>query len=92
LLSADCDFARGKHHGRVTCVPLLTAEEYLVEMWIPKIREQVVEKRMYELRELLARAEAPPISDNRLREWASEVLPAEIAEQLELQVSATGEN
>ncbi|SDM91588.1 hypothetical protein SAMN04488074_12936 [Lentzea albidocapillata subsp. violacea] len=35
VLTADCDLARAKHHGRVTCVPVLTEHEYLLEMQIP---------------------------------------------------------
>ncbi|MEU4873425.1 hypothetical protein [Streptomyces sp. NPDC021608] len=85
VITADCDFAYAKHQGRVTCVPLLAAEEYLSEMQIPKIREQLVKSQMKELRQILAKATVPAISDRRLREWASEEAPADIAKVLELQ-------
>lgn len=28
IITADCDFANSKNAGRVTCVPLLAADEY----------------------------------------------------------------
>ncbi|MFF2821349.1 hypothetical protein ACFVT9_38240 [Kitasatospora cineracea] len=84
VMTADCDFAHEKHRGRVTCVPLLAADEYLAEMQIPKIREQLVKPRMDELQQALSKAQAPPISYGRLREWASEADPENIVSQLGL--------
>ncbi|GAA2788951.1 hypothetical protein GCM10010441_12630 [Kitasatospora paracochleata] len=84
VMTADCDFAHAKHRGRVTCVPLLTAEEYLAEMQIPKVRDQLVKPQMAELRRILASGQMPTISDRRLREWASEEKAEAIVRRLGL--------
>lgn len=85
VMTADCDFAYAKHHGRVTCVPLLAAEEYLSEMQIPKIREQLVKLQLKEIRQILSKAPVPVIGDRRLREWASEEEAGDIVKALQLQ-------
>ncbi|MGK5694011.1 hypothetical protein ACSNOJ_14100 [Streptomyces sp. URMC 128] len=84
VMTADCDFAYAKHQGRVTCVPLVAADEYLLEMQIPKIREQLVKQQLKELRQIFSKATVPAIGDRRLREWASEQAPADIVTMLEL--------
>ncbi|UYB40595.1 hypothetical protein SLV14_003242 [Streptomyces sp. Je 1-4] len=84
VITADCDFAHVKHQGRVTCVPILAAEDYLSEMQIPKIRERLVKQPLKEMRQILSKSEAPDISDRRLREWASEEMPTDIVMRLEL--------
>ncbi|MGW0859850.1 hypothetical protein [Streptomyces sp. NPDC002690] len=84
VITADCDFAHAKHQGRVTCVPLLTADEYLLEMQIPKLREQLAKSKLKEMRQALSATSVPNISDRRLREWASEVAPSDIVEELGL--------
>lgn len=91
VITADCDFAHDKHQGRVTCVPVLTADEYLSEMQIPKIRERLVKKPMAAMRAILAKAGAPNISDQRLREWASEEVPAVIVIRLGLEEATAQE-
>ncbi|WHX18937.1 hypothetical protein QFW82_18705 [Streptomyces malaysiensis subsp. malaysiensis] len=85
VMTADCDFAHAKHQGRVTCVPLLAAEEYLSEMQIPKIRARLAKPQVSEIRQILSKYPAPTISDRRLREWASEEEPSDIVKMLELQ-------
>jgi len=84
VITADCDFAHAKNQGRVTCVPLLRAEEYLAEMRIPRIREQIAKQQLKGLREILSNAGAPSISDHRLREWPSEEEPEAIVTGLGL--------
>jgi hypothetical protein len=84
VITADCDFAYAKHQGRVTCIPLLAAEEYLSEMQIPKIRERLVKEPLKEMRQILSTSGVPNISDRRLRDWASEEAPADIVMRLEL--------
>ena len=84
VMTADCDLAYAKHLGRVTCVPLLAAEEYLSEIQLPKIRERLVKQPLKEMRQILSRSGVPNISDWRLREWASEEAPADIVMGLEL--------
>lgn len=84
VITADCDFAHAKHQGRVTCVPLLKAEEYLAEMQVPKIRERLVNKQVKDVREILSKASAPAITDRRLREWPREEEPSAIVAMLDL--------
>jgi hypothetical protein len=87
VITADCDFAYAKHQGRVTCVPLLTAEEYLSEMQIPKIRERLVKQPLKRMRQIISTSGVPNISDQRLRDWASEEAPADIVMRLELKLA-----
>jgi hypothetical protein len=88
VITADCDFAYAKHQGRVTCVPLLRVEEYLTEMHIPKIREQLINKQLKEIRNILSKASAPTISERRLRQWPSEEEPSAIVTGLNLNQEA----
>ncbi|MEA5365414.1 hypothetical protein VA596_38210 [Amycolatopsis sp., V23-08] len=83
VLTADCDLAHAKHRGRVTCVPLLTAREYLMEMKIPILRDDAVGKFIGELRKVLP-SDGPNISDERLRQWPCEAAPSEIVSTLGL--------
>ena len=78
IITADCDFAHGKHQGRVTCVPLLTASEYLLEMHVPRIREKLLRRPLTELRELAVRSAKVQLSEKRLREWVQEDTPEAI--------------
>ncbi|MGW4911572.1 hypothetical protein [Streptomyces sp. NPDC004270] len=84
VMTADCDFAYAKHQGRVTCAPLLSAEEYLSEMQIPKIRERLIKQSLKQIRQILSKTEAPNITDRRLREWASEEASSDIVVRLKL--------
>lgn len=84
VITADCDFAHDKHHGRVTCVPVLAAAEYLLEMQVPRIRDKFTAKLIKELRKVLSPGRGANISDERLKAWPCEVEPAEIAAALDL--------
>jgi hypothetical protein len=84
VVTADCDFAYGKHQGRVTCVPLMNAEEYLVEMQVPRIREKLVTKLLDALLGAAKTSGHPHVSSERLRQWSSESEPAEIIAALGL--------
>jgi hypothetical protein len=72
VMTADCDFAHDKHHGRVTCVPLLTKDEYILELQIPKLRRQAAAKLAAHLQEVLSGLGAAAISEARLNEWPQE--------------------
>jgi len=85
VITADCDFANVKHQGRVTCVPLLTAEEYLLDMHVPRVREKLLTKVLAALRQVLASVGAGDISKERLLEWPREVDPHEIVVSLGLE-------
>jgi hypothetical protein len=72
VITADCDFAHSKHHGRVTCIPLLTTDEYLLEMAVPRLRDRLVKKPLGELQSILKRSGFPNATDQRVRAWACE--------------------
>jgi hypothetical protein len=85
VITADCDFAHDKHRGRVTCVPLLRADEYLLELQVPRIREKLIgTKLLPALRRILVAAGAPNVSDDRLRAWPHETEVTEIVASLSL--------
>lgn len=91
IITADCDFANAKNQGRVTCVPLLSQDEYLMEFQIPRIRDRFVDKTVGQLSSLLERAKGPSISSERLRQWPSEQEPSEIVKALDLLGSIAGD-
>ncbi|WP_372671000.1 hypothetical protein [Amycolatopsis kentuckyensis] len=84
VITADCDFAYDKHQGRVTCIPLLTAPEYLLELQLPRIRERYVTRTIGALREVLTPEHGGNISNDRLREWPCETEPTDILATLRL--------
>ncbi len=53
-------------------MPLLTKEEYLLELHIPKIREQATAKLVAGLQKMLRDLGAPNVSEARLRDWPKE--------------------
>lgn len=84
VLTADCDLAFDKHQGRITCVPLLRADEYLMEMQIPRVRERIIKRILDQAAELLRRAGKPTVSPARLHEWPSEQTSRQITDALDL--------
>lgn len=78
VITADCDFAHHKHQGRVTCVPLLTKDEYLLELQVPKLWEQATVKLLGGLQNELRNLGAPNVTDERLRAWPQEQKTDEI--------------
>lgn len=92
VITADCDFAHDKHYGRVTCVPLLTAEEYLLEMHIPRLRERYISSKLLPaLRRATESGRASKVSDERLRAWPQEAKVEDIVSSLGLGGSAATE-
>lgn len=84
VITADCDLAHSKHHGRIACVPILAAAEYHLELQIPRIRSRIAKKPLAELANILRRVDGPSITEARLREWASEETPDSVVEALNL--------
>lgn len=41
VVTADCDLAKGKHWGKVTVVPLISATEYFDQFYLPKQLEKL---------------------------------------------------
>ena len=72
VITADCDFAHSKHQGRVTCVPLLTTDEYLLQMAIPRLRDKLVKKPLGEMQKILKRSGFHNVTDQRVRAWVCE--------------------
>lgn len=72
VVTADCDFAFGKNQGRVTCIPLLTAKEYLGEFVLPRHEEKARSKLTQEAKRHFTKAGFPSISDQRITEWLHE--------------------
>jgi hypothetical protein len=85
VITEDCDFAHDKHRGRVTCVPLLRADEYLLELQVPRIRENSSAPNYSpDLRRILVAVGAPNVSDDRHRAWPHETVVTEIVASLSL--------
>lgn len=84
VITADCDLAHDKHNGRVTCVPLLRSDEYLLEFQIPRLRSRMGAKYVTALQAILKSTAASRISNKRLRAWATEEIPEEIVSALGL--------
>jgi hypothetical protein len=84
VITADCDLAHQKHHGRVTCVPLMTSHEYLLEMHVPRIRDRIAMKHVASLGELASSAGGPHVSPGRLREWVLDEEPDVVARSLNI--------
>lgn len=73
VVTADCDLAYAKHSGRITCVPLLTADEYLLEIYFPELRKPVTERHAREFAAALNSAGGRTMSEGRIVEWCLEV-------------------
>lgn len=82
VMTADCDFAHDKHLGRVTCVPLLTKDEYLLELQVPKLRGEAITKLVSCLQQELQMFGGPNPSEARLRAWPQEQPTEEILTSL----------
>jgi hypothetical protein len=87
VITADCDLAHQKHEGRVTCIPLLTTDEYHLEMQVPQLRDKLARKPLRELQSILKRTKGPNVSEQRLREWVTETDADTIVKTLELKNS-----
>ncbi|WP_146086015.1 hypothetical protein [Rathayibacter sp. AY1D5] len=72
VLTADCDFANAKNQGRVTCVPLLTQDEYILEFQIPRIRRRLLPRLTENFQAIIAKSSDRTISTDRLTSWPLE--------------------
>lgn len=73
VITADCDLVLAKNRGLVTCVPILTKDEYLLGYAAPRIVETLLKKPLGELQMLLKESGFESVSETRLREWIEEV-------------------
>ncbi len=69
VITADCDLAHSKNQGRITCVPLLRADEYLLEMQLPRLLERHSRKYVRELHEIVSRLDGKRVSEDRWGPW-----------------------
>jgi len=82
VITADCDLAFDKHHGRITAVPLLHQTEYLLEMQFPRIRDRGLQKALKLLRTQLTGTPHERLSDSGALRWLREATPTEITAEL----------
>ncbi len=91
VVTADCDIARSKHAGRLTCVPILSASSYLALFYMPrrlaKIGQQVGEcltKLMRQAQQVHLTDFPQPISSERCLKWVLQSESQTIAQRLRL--------
>ena len=89
VLTADCDLARAKHGGALTCVPVLPYEEYLRHFVVDRLQELLCERLLQLMLDthreaVTAQQDAPQISGARLRTWVAETTTETIVESLGL--------
>lgn len=96
VLTADCDLARSKHGGALSCIPILSCSDYLIRFRFERIREaysrRLVERLLKaSVMNSVLPGNGPRISSARMRDWAIEADAGTIAAALGLNGS-TGEN
>ncbi|MFD3448638.1 hypothetical protein ACFDTO_28980 [Microbacteriaceae bacterium 4G12] len=91
VLTADCDFAHGKHQGRVTCVPILESKDYLLEFQLPMIRANYSKKPLAAFHAEVERAGSSGVSKDRLVEWANEESTTSILVSLNIAAARSAE-
>ena len=90
VLTADCDLARAKHGGALSCVPLLTHGNYLLTFRFEKLRDSFSDKLTGQMLDAYCTAPtfmatSPRISRSRMREWVVEAEVASVALTLKLE-------
>ena len=91
VLTADCDLAKSKHDGALTCVPILTASDYLLKFRYPRLRRGLsvrLAESAIQLHKKVAKEDAAAVSVDRMREWMLEDGHEAIARALELEGAA----
>ncbi|WP_430647771.1 hypothetical protein [Agromyces sp. GXS1127] len=91
VLTADCDFAHGKHQGRVTCVPILESRDYLLEFQLPSLRASYSKKPLAAIQAQLARAGSSGVTTDRLIEWIGEQTTTEVVAGLGVATASVDE-
>ena len=91
VVTADCDLARYKHAGRLSCVPVLPTDIYLAIFYIPKRIEKIRNELGQRLAKLMREAQSDhlaeftqPISIDRATQWVLQSDPDRICETLKL--------
>jgi hypothetical protein len=91
VVTADCDLAKYKHAGRLSCVPVLSADTYLAIFYMPKRIEKIRNELGQRLVKLMRKAQSDnlaefthPISADRATQWVLQSEPDRICEILKL--------
>lgn len=91
VVTADCDIARDKHGGRLTCVPVLPLRFYLASYYLPRRLSKVAESISERLVATIRKAQKAQfaeyktaISRERAEAWLLETSPAKVAETLRI--------
>lgn len=89
VLTADCDLARAKHGGALSCVPLLSHVDYLLTFRFEKLCESLRDKLVGQMFETLTRSVGSPvtpprISRARMLEWVVESDTSDVVRALRL--------
>ncbi|MBB5837802.1 hypothetical protein [Kribbella italica] len=89
IVTADCDIARDKHAGRLSCVPLIPVSSYLAISFLPKrisrIEIAIYEKLLAIMRQnqiALLGPDAVAISPKRAKHWLLSTEPLAICRRL----------
>lgn len=96
IVTADCDIARSKHSGRLTCVPVLPASTYLSFFYMPRRLARTQETLGDQLVSLMRKAQrahlpefANPLTTERCLQWVLQTDSGKIASTLRLSPDET---
>lgn len=73
VITADCDLANNKNSGRVTCIPLLSADDYLLHIYFPEQQRKILDRFASEFNSEIVRHGKNSLSPARILEWTLEV-------------------
>jgi hypothetical protein len=96
VLTADCDLAKAKHGGAITCLPILTHVDYLLTFSFDRVRDSLVNRVVERLLKVHADAVGsvtgfPRISASRMRDWVAESDVDDVISALRLEGDADSE-
>lgn len=73
ILTADCDLANSKHAGALTCVPVITLEQYVMLFRFERMRSSLANRMCDAARRIYAKtADSREINPARFRDWVLE--------------------
>jgi hypothetical protein len=91
IVTTDCDIARGKHAGRLTCVPVLPAQAYLSAYYLPRRIEKLQRALADRFVPSMRKAQSAhfdgfrePISFERAQRWILEASPSRVSSTLRM--------
>jgi hypothetical protein len=91
VVTADCDLAKYKHAGRLSCVPILPVDIYLAIFYMPKRIEKIRNDLGQRVVKFMRKAQndhlaefTQPISADRAIQWVLQSDPDRICEALKL--------